>query len=45
MVNNEVIINAYSNLCPALLICSDLITVKYIVKLLIVVLRVPSSGF
>ena len=35
--DNELIMNTYSNICPTLLICSDLIMVKYIVKLLIIV--------
>ena len=40
MVNKELIMNTYSNLCSMLLICSDLIIVKYIVKLLIIVVQV-----
>ena len=43
------IMNTYSNLFPTFLICSDFITAKYIVKLLIIVLQssvqVPSCGF
>ena len=43
MVDNELIMNVYSNLCPTLLICSDLIRVRYIVKVLIAV--IPLYGF
>ena len=33
--------NTYSNLYLVLLICSDLIMVKYIVKLMMIVVQVP----
>ena len=45
MVNNALLMNTDSNLCPALLTCSDLIAVKYILKLLIIVVQVTSCGF
>ena len=45
MVNDELIMNTNSNFCPTLLICSDLIGVKYILKFLIIVVQVPSCVF
>ena len=43
---NELIIHTYSKICPALLIySSDLITANCIVKLLKIVVQVPSCGF